>query len=461
LNTHSSTRHLGLVRQPAHAAPAPRAALPTGGRLLIAAAAFCAVVAAAFSDLSGIGDEWPAIVLIAVLGMGAERLDINIYGDGRISVSVLFTVTAVALFGPAAVLVVCPAIALAGHAGRGRPLYKLIFNVSVFVLAALAAAYAYRCVAALSPYDTRPVEAGAVIVAALAQFAVSSVLVSAIIAFSGDTSARRVWAEKFAWLIPHFVVLGFLAFLLTIAYRALSGYGLLGFTLPVVMTRFTMKQYVAHTERTVNELRAKNAEVEALSEELVEAYNQTLSAFVSALDTRDVETHGHSSRVAELSLELGLALGVKPDSREWLDLRHGAMLHDVGKIGVPDAILRKPGPLDEVEWSSIRAHSMHGFRLLSGVRFLATAAHLVRSHHERFDGGGYPDGLRGDEIPLAARIFAVADSFDAITSDRPYQTARTEAEACTEIARNSGTQFDPRVVEVLLALKQQRRSRAA
>ena len=443
----------------AHALPSP--ALPARARLLIASAAFGAVVASPFTDVSAIGHDWAGIVLVAVLGMAAERFDINVYGEGRISVSALFTLTAVVLFGPAAALVVCPAIALAGHAGRGRPLYKLIFNVAAFVLAALAAGIAYELTMRLTPYDARPLEAAAIVAGALAQFAASSVLVSAIIGFSGGSSIRAVWAEKFAWLAPHYVVLGFLAFLLAIAYRALSGYGLVGFTLPVMMTRFTMQQYVAHTDRTVRELRAKNAEVEALSEDLAEAYNETLAAFVSALDARDVETHGHSIRVADLSLELGRAMGLKPHSREWLDLQRGALLHDVGKIAVPDAILRKPGALDEREWAIIRTHSMHGFQMLSTVRFLGSAAELVRAHHERFDGRGYPDGLRGEEIPLAARIFAVADTFDAITSDRPYQSARSEAEACDEIARHSGTQFDPRVVQVLLSLKQVRRSRAA
>ncbi len=452
-------RDLGSESAPAGSS-AP-ASLPVRARLLIAAAAFAAVIATPFTDVPVIGREWAGILLIAALGMTAERFDINVYGEGRISVSALFTLTAVVLFGPAAALVVCPAIALAGHAGRGRPLYKLIFNVAVFVLAALAAGATYELTMTLAPYGARPIEASAIVAAALAQFAASSALVAAIIAFSGGAPVRAVWWEKFAWLAPHYVVLGFLAFLLTIAYRALSGYGIVGFTLPVMMTRFTMQQYVAHTERTVRELRAKNAEVEALTDELTEAYNETLAAFVSALDARDVETHGHSRRVADLALELGRAMGMKPHTREWLDLKHGALLHDVGKIGVPDAILRKPGALDGAEWEIIKTHSMHGYQMLRAVRFLGSAAQLVRAHHERFDGQGYPDGLRAEEIPLAARIFAVADTFDAITSDRPYQSARSEAEACEEIARHSGTQFDPRVVQVLLSLKQVRRSRAA
>ncbi len=450
-------RYPALVPQPA-AAPSPTSERLAGRALVLIGAAafatfFAGAPAATRASFSPSGEEWLTIALITVLGMAAERLDINVYGEGRVSVSALFMVTAAVLFGPVAVLLVCPPVALAGHVRRGRPLYKLVFNLSVFVLAALASAYGYRLAESFMPHEARPLEMAAVITAALAHFGVSSVLVAAIIAYTGTLSMRRVWSEKFAWLLPHFVVLGFLAFLLTIAYREYAGYGLLGFTVPALMTRFTMKQYVDRTERTVRELREKHAEVEELSRELAEAYNETLTAFVSALDTRDVETHGHSARVAELSLEIGRAMGVKPNSREWLDLGHGATLHDVGKIGVPDAILRKPGPLTPDEWEVIRTHPMHGYRMLSGVRFLSSAAELVLCHHERFDGGGYPRRLKGEEIPLAARIFAVADTYDAITSERPYKAARSEAEACAEILRHSGTQFDPRVVEILLRLK--------
>jgi len=300
-----------------------------------------------------------------------------------------------------------------------------------------------------SPYDGRPAQAVAMVAAAIANFGVSSLLVAMIIAYTGNLSIKNVWREKFAWLVPHYAAFGVLAFPLTLAYRELGVLGVLGLVAPVLMSRFTMKQYVERTERTVTELRMKQTEVEGLSDELANAYNETITALVSALDTRDVETHGHSLRVAEMSLALGRDLGIDENSREWLDLKHGALLHDVGKIGVPDAILRKPGSLTQDEWAAIREHPAHGYKMLHGVQFLAGAAELVYAHHERFDGEGYPRLLAGDNIPLGARIFAVADTFDAITSERPYKRARSVAEACAEIQRHSGTQFDPRVVDAL------------
>jgi hypothetical protein len=450
----------------AAAAPASGPALPLRASVLISvtvcAAVVVAVAAVGTSPLHSSAGTWTALALMTVLGMAAERHDINVYGDGRVSVSALFMVTGAVLFGPVAAPLMCPLVGLAAHVGRDRPAYKFVFNTAVFVLATTASALAFTVLSRAVPGDSRPAEAVAVIGAALAHFGVSSALVACIIgatgAATGAVSPRRVWAEKFAWLVPHFVVLGALAFLLALAYRAFAGYGVVAFTLPVLMTRFTMKQYVDRTERTVYELRRKNTEVEQLSEELSLAYNETLAALVSALDARDVETHGHSQRVAELSLDLAAVLGIAPGSREWAELERGALLHDVGKIGVPDAVLRKQGPLTPAEWDVIRTHPMQGYRMLSAVRFLEPAAELVLAHHERFDGKGYPRGLRGDEIPLGARIFAVADAYDAITSDRPYKSARTDAEARAEIARGAGTQFDPRVVEALLAI---RRPRAA
>ena len=174
-------------------------------------------------------------------------------------------------------------------------------------------------------------------------------------------------------------------------------------------------------------------------------YDTTLVALASALDVRDSETGGHSDRVLrymELIIqELGLV------GSDVAFLRRGALLHDIGKIGVPDSILRKPTSLSESEWVAMRKHPEYGARIIAGIPFLEDVSRIVRHHHERWDGTGYPDRLRGEEIPLGARIFAVADSFDAMTSDRPYRRAMSVGAACEEIVRCSGTQFEPSVVD--------------
>jgi HD-GYP domain-containing protein (c-di-GMP phosphodiesterase class II) len=177
---------------------------------------------------------------------------------------------------------------------------------------------------------------------------------------------------------------------------------------------------------------------------LGDAYRSTLKSLTAALEARDSETHGHSERVVNFSLRLGRELGLGEEQLRSLEF--GSLLHDIGKIGVPDAILRKPAALSESEWVRMREHPLHGQKILSGIEFLEGAARVVAQHHERFDGTGYPLGLRGEQIDLNARIFAVADAFDAITSDRVYRRGRSYEEAVAELEEWAGRQFDPDVV---------------
>ncbi len=202
-------------------------------------------------------------------------------------------------------------------------------------------------------------------------------------------------------------------------------------------------------ERTV-EVVLKRREVEELYEKLQISYETTLEALAAALDTRDTETQGHSVRVSEYTVVIARRMGV--EEPELTEVRRGALLHDVGKIGIPDAVLRKPGKLTADEWREMKQHPEIGGRILSGIKFLEKSLPIVMAHQERFDGSGYPQGLKGDEIPLGARIFAVVDTLDAMTSDRPYRKALRYEDAREEIVRNSGIQFDPKVVEVFLSI---------
>jgi len=186
--------------------------------------------------------------------------------------------------------------------------------------------------------------------------------------------------------------------------------------------------------------------------ELQESYESTLQALVTALDFRDNETQGHSYRVVEYAVCVAERMGIEEPDLTWI--RRGAILHDVGKIGVPDSILRKPGKLDAAEWQEMKKHPEMGYRVLEHIRFLRPALDIVLCHQERYDGSGYPRGLRGEAIPLGARIFAVVDTFDAMTSDRPYRTALSIQTARKEIEEHSGTQFDPRIAEAFLSIEE-------
>jgi putative nucleotidyltransferase with HDIG domain len=187
---------------------------------------------------------------------------------------------------------------------------------------------------------------------------------------------------------------------------------------------------------------------------LENSYEAVLDALLAALDTRDTETEGHSERVTAYTMLLAEQMGVAQD--ELYHIERGALLHDIGKIGVPDRILLKPGPLTDEEWVEMRKHPVIGFKMCSKIEFLKGAAQIVLHHHEKWDGTGYPDGLRAEMIPLGARIFSVVDSLDAMTTDRPYRKARGYDLACEEIRRHRGTQFDPAVVDAFLTVSEER-----
>jgi PAS domain S-box-containing protein len=184
--------------------------------------------------------------------------------------------------------------------------------------------------------------------------------------------------------------------------------------------------------------------------ELMLAYEATLEGWSAALDLRDHETEGHTQRVTEMTIELAEAMGIKAE--ELVNIRRGALLHDIGKMGVPDNILLKPDTLNEEEWQHMRMHAVYAYNLLSNITYLRDALDIPYCHHEKWNGTGYPRGLRGEEIPLAARIFAVADVYDALTSDRPYRKGWQSERALDYIREQAGTYFDPRVVDTFLTM---------
>lgn len=199
-----------------------------------------------------------------------------------------------------------------------------------------------------------------------------------------------------------------------------------------------------------DELRSANEDLSFMLDTLYRNYRATLRGLARTLEARDIETRGHSDRVVAYSMKLGRKMGLT--SNDLIALEQGALLHDIGKVGVPDAVLLKPGALTTEEWVRMRAHVGHGLRILEGVEFLSGARFVVGQHHEKYDGSGYPRNLRGDGIHIHARIFAVADAFDAIRSNRPYRSSQSHEVACDEIAAHSGSHFDPKVVSAFLSI---------
>jgi len=199
-----------------------------------------------------------------------------------------------------------------------------------------------------------------------------------------------------------------------------------------------------------HKLNEERSNLEQAHAELKTAYEATIEGWSRAMDLRDRETEGHTQRVTQLTLKLAEAMGMKPD--ELVHVRRGALLHDMGKLGVPDAVLHKPDKLNDAEWELMRQHPQLAYDMLYPIEYLHPALDIPYCHHEKWDGTGYPRKLKGEEIPLSARIFAIVDVWDALTSDRPYRTAMKKEEVLQYIKEQSGKHFDPKVVELFLII---------
>jgi len=207
------------------------------------------------------------------------------------------------------------------------------------------------------------------------------------------------------------------------------------------------QKYQRDLERLVEE---RTGQLKGTLQQLEQSYDDTLEALGGALDLKDAETEGHCKRVTAFTIAIAKAM--KVPQQQLPVIARAAFLHDIGKMAIPDSVLRKPGPLNEDEKKIMRTHCDVGYNMVTRIPFLREAAQIVLAHQEYFDGTGYPRGLKGEQIPLGARIFAVADALDAMVSDRPYRKALSIQYARDEINRCSGTQFDPRVVDVFLSL---------
>jgi putative nucleotidyltransferase with HDIG domain len=324
--------------------------------------------------------------------------------------------------------------------------------VTVYATAALV----YSLITPIGPDEASLSMIAAAVAATATTFVLLAGLVTWNRALLDGEPLSTVWSNH-KWVALHYAGFGAVGLCFSIAYISTGYWGIIAYLVPVLTLRLAMKQYVDKTADNVSKLKTQNealktanVEISRISNELSVAYGATLEALVNALEARDQETKGHSVRVAHYMLNIAEALGVRPGTQQYVDMQHGALLHDVGKIGVRDAVLLKPGALTPEEWALMRKHPEIGYHILREVKFLQGSAEIVLAHHERWDGAGYPYGLAAEDIPLGSRIFAVVDTFDTMTSDRVYRAALTPEDALEEILRCNGSQFDPRVVEAFL-----------
>lgn len=375
----------------------------------------------------------PVLVLLAVTVL-AESMPLRLPEEMTISVSHSLTIAAVLFAGPtnAALVVTFSAISLQDLQER-RPLKIVAFNVGQLWLSTIVAGWAYLLAGGTVIRNTgRDVPGVAevlvpLLVLALLHFLLNTAFVSVAGALRSSTSPVHVWTENYLWMIPSQLVFAVVA--LAIAQLlAVSVVGLVLVVIPLVIARQFYGTYISRRA----------------------AYTESVRSLVAAIDAKDSYTCGHSERVAFLARRIAEEYGLKGRALDALEL--AALLHDLGKVGVSARILRKAGPLEATERRIVAGHPLAGARIASNVKFLAQVGGVIRAHHERFDGAGYPDGLTGAGIPVGARILSVADSFDAMTSRRAYRDELTLGEAVHEITQQAGRQFDPDVVAAFTRL---------
>ncbi|MBW3577267.1 MAG: diguanylate cyclase [Actinobacteria bacterium] len=442
-------------------------AKPSTDRLL-GAVGVAASVAVAVGAVAGPAPRhWGAVLVFAALAVGAEWFAASVYGRSSSSWSAvpLVAFAAVAM-SPVEVALACVLAGVGGGALRGTRVRQAAFNVAVLVLSGLSSFLTVQMLTAVDVDATGSLLEALIVglVAGPAFFVVNVWLVATAVAASGRAPVWDVWREDLLWLVPHQLGMGALAGASALVYHLIGAEGALLLSLPAVGLHLAQRQFLNRTRQNVVRLRElnddlsdANTRVVRVNERLTDALGQvnagylaTVESLAAAVDAKDTYTGSHIDRVeayGRLLLQL-----IDPELRDDEQMLWGFRLHDVGKIGVPDSILLKPGPLDDQEWVVMRRHPEIGAQIIQAAPFLQGARDIVLHHHERWDGGGYPRGLCGQAIPFGARLFSLVDAFDAMTSDRPYRTAMSIDQALEELRRNSGTQFDPEMIEGMLQL---------
>jgi len=377
-------------------------------------------------------DRLVDIILFGLFAALAESMPI--YVTKEITVSVAFAVDLMALliFGPyGGALIASIGIALTivkQDDGKIRhifnfPYYKTLFNVSQLALSVGIAGLVFEYTGGIPSTYIYPRYLFSAILAGIVYYILNTSLIAILVSFLINKPFIYVLTKDFKWAIPNFLFLAFLGIVMTEAFVRIGYISFVLLFIPLFMVRYMFKLYI----------------------DLKQSYYDTINVLMKALDAKDKYTAGHSQSVERIAALLSRELGLSESHIE--RIRIAALLHDIGKIGVKEEVLNKPGKLTDEEMNLIREHPVKGYEILSEVPSLKDVALWVRYHHEWYNGSGYPDGLKGEEIPLEAQILSLADVFDALVSDRPYRDAFSQEKAYKIILDHEGTQFSPKLID--------------
>ena len=417
-------------------------------RLYVAAVTVLGVLAIAQSTYelysARIGWNWFVLAILTLISGSATVKLPSV--PATISISEAFVFTSVLLFGPAAgtVTVALDALIISlWLARKGHPFYRILFNISALPASLWLGAHLFYTMWDLQPISqldaSTPIRVADLLVPltvfTVIYFLLNSWLIAGAISLEKRISPLRVWRENFAWLSLNYFGGASIAALIATYTRNID-FAYLAFVLPfLAILYFTFSMSMGRVEDANKHLRELNS-----------LYMSTIETLAMAIDAKDQITHGHIRRVQHYAVGLAKSLGIK-DQAQIRGIEAASLLHDMGKLAVPEYILNKPGPLTPAEFEKMKLHATVGADILSAIDFPYPVVPIVRHHHENWDGTGYPQGLRGSDIPLGARILSVVDCFDALTSDRPYRPRLSDTEAIRILLDRRGNMYDPLVVD--------------
>lgn len=432
--------------------------LSTGGRAYVLGVSAIGLAIAAHSVgqlfVQQVDLQW---LVLAALTLLTGNFTVRIPGiTARLSVSDTFIFASVLLFGPAAgtITVLLDALIISLRLGvHDREPFRVIFNVSVGALSTWVAAQVFFLVAGIPPYSVQQTPLGQILfplfLFTLSYFLLNSWLVTFALALEETKSPYKIWRENFLWLSVNYFGGASVAGLL-VTYTREIDLTTLGIIVPLLLISYlTFKTSLGRIEDANRHLMQVNT-----------MYLSTIETLAMAIDAKDQITHGHIRRVQRFAVGLAKAVGVNDDI-QLKAIEAAALLHDMGKLAIPEYILNKPGRLTVNEFEVMKQHSNIGADILSSIQFPYPVVPIVRYHHESWDGSGYPDGLKGVAIPLGARVLSVVDCYDALTSDRPYRPALPVSEAIAILVQRRGSMYDPMIVDKFIEAQQQLSDAAA
>ncbi|MBV1758830.1 MAG: HD domain-containing protein [Dethiosulfatibacter sp.] len=376
-------------------------------------------------------DNWSMVALFSLFTIIAETFLVQIPGVGAISVSFAITLAAIILGGPLSAIIVsvCGIVFSKPYVeGRGyvhifnTPVYKTIFNVAQNILYTGLAALVYLVLHSRFFFlgELDPVSiTGSIMTFLLVNTLIMTFL---IITLSGG-KFFYIWSDNFRGTIVNVMAVGLLGVIVALAYDNYGAGAVVLFFIPLMLSRYSFKLYV----------------------DMRKNYYDTVKALINAIEAKDPYTSGHANRVGEYSVAIAQEINLSPKQIEII--KNAALLHDIGKIGIDDRILNKQERLSDLELEVIRNHPSIGYDIIKDIGFLKDVMNIVKHHHEKWDGSGYPMGLKGSEIPIETTILTISDSYDAMTTDRPYRKALSSEEAIKELLKYSGTQFNPEIID--------------